>query len=188
VDRSLVRLDGMRKLILDLLDLTQIESGQKKRQLTTVDLQEAAQRAVEAFAADAAARDITIELHADGPLRMQADRGEIDIVLGNLISNAVKYNRDGGRVEVGLEDGNGRVRISVADTGIGMTEEEAAQLFGEFTRIKNEKTRNILGSGLGLSIVRKIAALYGGEATVSSRPDEGSTFTVTLPRPDPGAT
>ncbi len=182
VDRSLVRLEGMRKLILDLLDLTQIESGQKKRQLALVDLREAAEQAIESAKPEAAAREITIDLVADGPLRVQADRGEIDMVLNNLISNAVKYNREGGHVDVGLNSGNGTVTITVADTGIGMTEEEAAQLFGEFARVKNERTRNILGSGLGLSIVKKIASLYGGEAKVTSRPDAGSTFTVTLKR------
>jgi signal transduction histidine kinase len=74
------------------------------------------------------------------------------------------------------------VTISVADTGIGMTQEEAAHLFQEFVRIKNSRTRSILGSGLGLSIVRRIAQLYGGNASVRSEPDVGSTFTVTLQR------
>jgi signal transduction histidine kinase len=68
----------------------------------------------------------------------------------------------------------------VSDTGIGMTAEECGRLFSDFVRIKNEKTRNILGSGLGLSIVKKLAVLYGGDATVKSEPDKGSMFTVTL--------
>ncbi len=182
VDRSLIRLEGMRKLILDLLDLTRIESGQKKRQLATVDLREAAETAIEGVTPDASARQITIDLNTNGPLRVQADRGEIDMVLNNLISNAVKYNRDGGHVGVGLAAENGMVTITVSDTGIGMSEEETAHLFGEFARVKNEKTRNILGSGLGLSIVKKIASLYGGEAKVMSEPNVGSTFTVTLKR------
>jgi signal transduction histidine kinase len=79
-----------------------------------------------------------------------------------------------------LRKEGGQVSIAVSDTGIGMSEEEAAKLFGEFVRIKNEKTRNILGSGLGLSIVKKLAQLYGGDATVTSWPDIGSTFTVVL--------
>jgi two-component system, sensor histidine kinase and response regulator len=182
IDRSLARLEGMRKLILDLLDLTQIESGLKKRQLTQVDLQEAAQQAIGHFRQEASARRITIGLDANGAVEMQADRGEIDMVLSNLVSNAVKYNREGGRVDVGLRSGNGTMTITVADTGIGMTADEAAQLFGEFSRVRNEKTRNILGSGLGLSIVKKIASLYDGEASVTSEPGVGSTFTVTLKR------
>jgi len=74
------------------------------------------------------------------------------------------------------------VTIKVADTGIGMSRQEQQRLFGEFVRIKNAKTRNILGSGLGLSIVRKIALMYRGDASVESEPDVGTTFTVRLAR------
>ena len=72
------------------------------------------------------------------------------------------------------------MRMQVADTGIGLTPEESAKLFSEFVRIKNEDTFKILGSGLGLSTVRKLASLYGGEASVKSEKGVGSTFTVTL--------
>ncbi len=101
-------------------------------------------------------------------------------MLNNLVSNAVKYNRDGGRVDVTLRRDDEIVTLTVADTGIGLTDTEAAKLFNEFTRIKNEHTVNILGSGLGLSTVKKLANLYGGDATVASVSGEGSTFTVTL--------
>ena len=80
------------------------------------------------------------------------------MILNNLLSNAVKYNRDSGKVDVTLQREESQVRITVADTGIGLTEEEGAQLFGEFVRIRNEKTANILGSGLGLSIVQKLCS------------------------------
>jgi signal transduction histidine kinase len=183
VERSLVRMEGMRKLILDLLDMTRIESGRKKRDLTDVDAAELARAAIdETFAPAAAEREIAIELHVTGPTDLRADRGEVEIILNNLISNAVKYNRDGGRVDVTLTGDDERLTIEVADTGIGMSEEEAAKLFGDFVRIKNERTRNIQGSGLGLSIVKKLAALYDGDVGVHSVPDEGSTFTVTLGR------
>ena len=98
----------------------------------------------------------------------------------NLVSNAVKYNRDGGRVDVTLSASDGRITIAVADTGIGMAPEEAARLFTDFARIRNDKTRHILGSGLGLSIVRKLTDLYHGQVSVASKPGEGSTFTVVL--------
>jgi signal transduction histidine kinase len=180
LDRSLVRIDGMRKLIGDLLDMTRIESGQKKRDLAPLDLLDAARAALETLAPAAAERKIAMEIHAPAPVPMTADRGEIEILLNNLVSNAVKYNRQGGRVDVTLSQAEGTVTIAVADTGIGMTPAEAEAVFNEFTRIKNEKTVHIIGSGLGLSIVRKLAALYNGTATVESTPDVGSTFTVTL--------
>ncbi len=170
----------MRKLITDLLDMTRIESGQKKRELAEVDLREMAQQSIDTMAPSAQARQISIAMDCPRPVTLTADRGEIEIIFNNLVSNAVKYNRDGGKVNVAISSQNDIITVAVADTGIGMTPEEASRLFGDFVRIKNEKTRNILGSGLGLSIVRKLAQLYGGDATVASQPDVGSTFTVTL--------
>lgn len=180
IERALMRIEGMRKMIHDLLDLTRIESGEKRRELTTVNLAEVARGAIELFAAEAAARRVTVALNAPAPVELRADRGEMEIIFNNLISNGIKYNREGGRVEVAVaRDGDFAV-IRVSDTGIGMTEAECARLFQEFVRIKNEKTVAISGSGLGLSTVRKLARLYGGDATVRSRPNEGSVFTVTL--------
>jgi two-component system sensor histidine kinase/response regulator len=180
VDRSLVRIQGMRKLILDLLDLTRIESGNRKRDLRDLDVCEVARASIETIMPDARAKRISVELQASEPIRMVVDRGELEIVLNNLLSNAVKYNREGGRVTITLGTQHDGVRLAVSDTGIGMTPQEVAQLFQEFFRVKNQYTRNILGSGLGLSIVKRIAALYGGDVAVQSETGVGSTFTVLL--------
>jgi two-component system sensor histidine kinase/response regulator len=180
IDRSLIRLDGMRKLIFDLLDLTRIESGQKARQFAQVDVSTVARKTIDLFSTEAADRGISLSLSAAQPVTMVADAGELEIVLNNLVSNAVKYNRDGGDVTVSLERKDDTVKIQVTDTGIGLTPEESAKLFREFVRIKNEDTFKILGSGLGLSTVRKLAQLYGGDTSVKSEKGAGSTFTVTL--------
>jgi two-component system sensor histidine kinase/response regulator len=180
VDRCQIRLQAMRKLIKDLLDLTRIESGQIKRQWADLDVRELAQSAMESLLPIAAERHVTLKLQADHPVSLRADPEEIEIILSNLLSNAIKYNRENGSVEVGIEERDGKVILTVVDTGIGMTEEEASRLFNEFVRIKNKNTQNILGSGLGLSIVKKIAHLYDGEVCVKSQPDVGSTFTVVL--------
>jgi signal transduction histidine kinase len=187
VDRSLVRLQGMRKLILDLLDLTRIESGNRKRELAPLDVCEVAKGAIETLNPDAAAKRVTIELATPGAVPMRADRADLEMIFNNLVSNAVKYNREGGQVRVAIEGRNGTIRIAVADTGIGMTPAERAQLFREFSRIKNPQTRHILGSGLGLSILKKVTALYEGDVEVQSEPGVGSTFTVILRQPEPGA-
>ena len=186
IDRSMIRLDGMRKLIIDLLDMTRIESGEKQRDLAEVDVASLARRAMDTNLPEAQKRNITINLDTASPLYMTADSGEIEIILNNLISNAVKYNRDNGRVDVRIEAQEEKIIFTVSDTGIGLTTEEADRLFNDFVRIKNEKTRTVMGSGLGLSIVRKLAQLYGGEAAVSSTPNVGSTFTVTLNRAPQG--
>lgn len=200
VDRSLVRIGGMRKLITDLLDLTRLESGQKRREIVSLELADVARVAIESVLPEATRRGIAVTLEAPAPVPMSADRGELEAIFNNLLTNAVKYNRDGGRVAVRLSGGavdgggDGRVRIEVADTGIGMAPAEVARLFGEFVRIKNEKTRHIPGSGLGLSVVRKLAHLNGGEVAVESAPDRGTTFTVEIaatqsaPAPAPGPT
>jgi two-component system phosphate regulon sensor histidine kinase PhoR len=95
----------------------------------------------------------------------------------------VKYNRDHGRVDLAVDSRDGATWLAVKDTGIGLAPEDVDRLFGEFVRIKNEKTRAIEGSGLGLSIVRKLAGLYGGDVTVASEVGVGSTFTARLPAP-----
>ncbi len=183
LDRCMQRLGGMRKIINDLLDLTRIESGKKVRELVEVNLADVARTAMENALPSANARNISLHLDADAALTMLADKGEIEMIVGNLVSNAVKYNRDGGKVTIQMRKRDGEVMISVSDTGIGLTEEEKAKLFQDFVRIKNEKTRNILGSGLGLSIVKKLVSLYDGEIRVKSQPDVGSTFTVLLKEP-----
>jgi len=183
VMRSLARINGMKKLINDLLDLTRIESGQRKREIADHNLTRIAQTAIESIQPQAAEQEITISLQAATEINMLCDASEIEIVLNNLISNAVKYNRRQGSVDVFLNRDGEYVEIKVSDTGIGMTPEETAKLFGEFVRIKNEKTRQITGSGLGLSIVKKIAQLYDGTVNVTSEPDKGSTFTVRLRAP-----
>jgi len=184
VGRSMIRLDGMRKLIIDLLDMTRIESGEKRRELTDVDICSAAASAIEAALPMAREHNIDINLHAEPKVVIYGDRGEIEIIMNNLVSNAVKYNRDNGKVDITVEAKDNAFVISVADTGIGMTDEEAERLFNDFVRIKNEKTKNILGSGLGLSIVKKLAVLYNGEVSVASEPGVGSTFTVVLKQPE----
>lgn len=188
IERSLARIDGMRKLINDLLDLTKIESGRRVRTLANFDLFEVARTCIDVFRVEAAEHDVAVTLKpARGPLPVTADREEMEIILNNLVSNAVKYNRRGGRVDVSLAADDSQITISVADMGIGMSEEEAAQVFREFSRVKSDKTRHIAGSGLGLAIVKRIASLYDGEVSVASEQDVGSTFTVVL-RQTPSAT
>lgn len=180
VERCLVRNEYMRKMINDLLDLTRIESGQKVRNIEEVNLRDIAQLAIETSLVEAQKRNITMTLHADSPVMIKADRNEMEIILNNLVSNAVKYNKDNGKVDVFLSREGEKITLRVKDTGIGMTTEECARLFQDFVRIRNKKTESILGSGLGLSTVKKLAQIYGGDVSVRSAPDEGSTFTVEL--------
>lgn len=182
LDRCLIRIEGMRKLITDLLDLTSIESGQRKRSIGIVDLSEITRQCIENVKVEAQNRDISIQLDVPEGSSMEADRTEIEMIFNNLISNAVKYNRDHGRVSIAVQILGDEVKIQVEDTGIGMTQDECQKLFSDFSRIKNEKTRHILGSGLGLSTLKKLTTIYNGDISVISQPDAGSTFFVSLHR------
>ncbi len=183
VKRSMARIQGMRQLILDLLDVTRLEAGMKARDFAPVNLGEVARECIDAMRAQAEAKQIVVELASAGGLSLVAVRAELEIVLNNLLSNAIKYNRPGGKITVELGQAGDLFTIAVSDTGVGLSQEEAAKLFNDFVRIRNAKTRGIEGSGLGLATVKRIAAMYHGEALVVSEPDKGSTFTVTLKAP-----
>jgi signal transduction histidine kinase len=182
IDRSLERIKGMRTLIMDLMDLTRLESGKKVREIRKVDMFQVARIAMDTMEPMAIQKNVKMLLDCPENLTYAADTDEIEIIVNNLVSNAVKYNRDGGSVFVTLRQENSAIKIKVEDTGIGMTEEETGLLFQEFVRIKNEKTRLITGSGLGLSIVKKLVeGNYNGTISVASVPDQGTIFTVELP-------
>jgi len=181
IDRSMERLKGMRTLIIDLLDLTKLESGRKTRDIKTIDITEIIRVARDTIEPLANQRKIKVHPIQEEGIYINADRGEMEIILNNLLSNAVKYNREGGEVTLGLKQDDGNMQLIVEDTGIGMEEEEVSKLFQEFVRIKNMKTRNITGSGLGLSIVKKLVEMNQGEIGVESKPDVGTKFTISLP-------
>lgn len=182
IDRSMERIKGMRNLIMDMMDLTKLESGKKVRTIKKVDLNQVARIAMDTMEPMAIQKNVKMYLDAPENLLIPADPDEMEIILNNLVSNAVKYNRDGGSVHVTLKLMNPNIQIQVEDTGIGMTEEETALLFQEFVRIKNEKTKMITGSGLGLSIVKKLVeGNYKGTIGVESKPEVGSVFKVELP-------
>lgn len=180
LDRSVTRVKGMRHLIMDLLDMTRIEFNEKKRNLININLLDVINNSIDMLYPFAIQKDVKIILHTQDPVFIKADSSEMSMIFNNLISNAVKYNKDGGQVEVWVSKHAELVEIKVADSGIGMEEEDVAKLFNEFVRIKNSKTKNINGSGLGLSILKKITNLYDGDIYVESKPDVGTTFEVKL--------
>jgi len=182
IDRSLQRIQGMRNLIMDLLDFTKIRLERKEEKIQEVDLTEIASGAIVTVQPYAIQMEVSINLDVRSDSVIMADPSDMEIVFNNLISNAVKYNKRGGKVEITVDSSPSEVIIIVSDTGIGINITDTENLFAEFVRIKNEKTRYISGSGLGLSIVKKVVGLYNGTIKVESTPDIGTIFTIRLPK------
>jgi len=181
IDRSLFRIQGMRNLIMDMLDLTRLESGKKSRAIEPVKISEIARLSMDAFQPMSIQKSVEMYLNCQQEAIIMADKKEIEIALNNLISNAIKYNKDGGRVDVNIGIENNHAIIKVSDTGIGMRPEDVNRLFEDFVRIRTDETRDISGSGLGLSIVKKILDVYGATIQVESQPGEGSSFSIIFP-------
>jgi two-component system, sensor histidine kinase and response regulator len=181
IERSMERIKGMRSLILDLLDLTRMESGKKTRDLRKIDVHEIIKRIIDSMEALAKQKNIKIYFDGSENTFFLCDNHEMEIIISNFVSNAIKYNVDNGEVYVNLNSTPKELIISVEDTGIGMSSDEILLLFKDFVRIKNNKTKYVTGSGLGLSIAKKMAELYNGHIDVESEPDKGTKFTITLP-------
>ena len=168
-------------LINDILDLSKIEAGRMELDVTTFDLPAAIDDAILLMRERAGRRGITLQRRLDEKLgAIQADQRKVKQVLLNLLSNALKFTPEGGRIDVraGLTDGV--AEISVTDTGIGIAPEDQGAVFEEFRQVgKAEKKAE--GTGLGLALCRKFVELHGGTIGVESRVGVGSTFTFTVP-------
>jgi two-component system sensor histidine kinase/response regulator len=182
IERSLQRIQGMRNLIMDLLDFTKIRLERKEEKIQEVNLAEVASGAIVTVQPYAIQMEVSINLDVRSDVIIMADPDDIEIIFNNLISNAVKYNKIGGKAEITIDSSDSEAILIISDSGIGITKNDTENLFTEFVRIKNEKTRNISGSGLGLSIVKKVVELYHGTIKVDSTPDVGTVFTIRLPK------
>jgi signal transduction histidine kinase len=171
----------LRELIEDMLILSKIESGAFRTAKQEVELAALVENALAAIAPAAAKASVGLHAEAYGPLRVRADPGQLDRVLMNLLTNAVKFTRADGTITVSLREGGGEVAISVADTGMGIPEAEQQALFARFFRASNAIHQAIPGTGLGLAIVRTIVDNHGGTIDVRSTENVGTTVTVRLP-------
>lgn len=165
------------KLVGEILDLRKIQGGKMELTVTEFNLAAALRLWVDDFKSLAASGKVTLSLEADDVLTISADYYKVERICYNLISNALKYNRPGGTVTVKLVSRGGKAVITVADTGIGMSKDNAQRAFDKFFRAGSGGG----GTGVGLAIVKAFAELHGGSVSVSSTEGEGSEFTVELP-------
>jgi signal transduction histidine kinase len=169
------------RIVNEFLDLTRLENGRACLKREPVNMEQLARESVVQLLPEANARGVGMHLHADTYLPpVGGDQEGLKQVLVNLLRNAIKYNRQGGRVDLSLGLYSGRFCISVTDTGLGIAAENLPHLFDKFYRVEREQDL-AKGAGLGLAMVKQIVERHGGRIWVESKPNVGSTFTFTLP-------
>ncbi|MAY66907.1 MAG: hypothetical protein CMM77_07245 [Rhodospirillaceae bacterium] len=175
--------EHLLQLINDLLDLSKIEAGEVTLNEDAVDLAESLERACHMLRSDAEAKPVTLDCRCDSGLpKLRADTRFLMQVILNILSNAVKFNLPGGRVDVAARvDGDGHIIITIADTGIGIAAEDIPLVLEPFGQVGTSYDRAHIGTGLGLSVSKQLVELHGGALTLVSAPDEGTTVTVRFP-------
>ena len=181
IERSLIRLDQLGSFISDVLSIQAIQRGELRRNIRTINLVPLLEEAIENGNDRAQSKNIQLDSQIHDPAIVVDASGERMMqVFNNLISNAVKYTPDGGRVTVAAEVAEMNFVLHVTDTGIGISEDDQRNLFGEFFRAKAVK-KDYEGTGLGLAVAQRIIEAHNGHIDVSSQLGQGATFTVTIP-------
>ena len=171
----------LTRLIDDLLALSQIESQAVPLNRVPVELRTMVDSVTASLQAVIQPLRLAVENEVPGGLHVSADPDRLRQVLVNLMDNAVKYNREGGRVTVSAAPDRAGLTVAVRDTGIGIPAADLPRIFERFYRVDKARSREQGGTGLGLSIVKHIIDAHGGTVTVESRPSQGSAFSFTLP-------
>ena len=173
----------MRALVDDILDVAKMETGQVSVALAPTHLRPVLEDAVALWRAEADAKGLTLDADLiDAPELIETDGGKVRQIVFNLLSNAIKFTAEGSvRLTMASDAEAGTFSLAVEDTGIGIPQDQQAQVFEAFHQVDCAMTRQFSGTGLGLAICRNLAEALGGEITLQSTPGEGSRFTVTLP-------
>ena len=172
----------LKRLIADILDLSAMEAKQAEFHWETVSVAEVVSRLMKGLAPMAQAKKVTMTNNLPGDLpKVRADREKLAQILMNLIDNAVKFNKSGGRVEISAQAKNDQVTVFIKDTGSGIPEADLPRIFERFYRVDKARSREMGGTGLGLAIVKHLVEAHQGTIGVESRFGAGSTFKVTLP-------
>ena len=175
----------MHELIDELLELTAIEGGNVRLRADEVELHAVVEESISSLAAKAEAREISVVNDVSPNVKVYADAHRLERMLTNLIENGIKFNGPRGRVTVRHEPG-ARDKIIVEDNGDGIPMHHLERVFERFYRVDRARSSDMGGTGLGLAIVKHLALLHGGEVTVASELEKGTSFTIHLP-PAPGS-
>ena len=173
--------DRLLDMINTMLVISKTEAGVNQLDTSEMDIGAVARDACELFQAPAEDKDLKLNCDVSGTYSIYGDNRLIQRMIANLLDNAIKYTPDGGRIDVTAHAGHhSNVVLSIADTGIGISEKDRSRIFERFYRC--DPSRSEAGIGLGLSFARAIARAHGGDITVASEVNGGSQFTITLPK------
>jgi len=178
---SLEEIERINRLVEGLLLLARADSGVLRLDLQPVDLLKLVAEVATQLQRKASDRGVSLSLTAPEPVTVCGDRDQLARLFLNLVDNAIKYTPAGGEVALSLRRDGSEATVEVADTGIGLSPEEQAQIFTRFYRAAKARSQSGGGAGLGLCIAQSIAAAHGGKIEVKSHPGQGSTFTVIMP-------
>jgi len=173
--------DELGRFIGSILDLSRIESKEVKLQKTSKDINTVLKEIIKKYEFNAHLRNITLVSKLDPLFSIKVDVDLIRQVFANLVENAIKYSPENSNIIVSSKEEDGKIRVSVIDNGAGIAKDEMENIFLKFYRSKAAKASPIKGSGLGLYLAKYFVDLHGGDITVESEPQKGSTFTVQLP-------
>ena len=174
--------DRLTALVQRIIDLSRLQSDDPLSEPSLVDIDRVVASVIDDHSTDAAARQIQIAHGGRRGLQVYGDAEQVALAVGNLVSNAIAYSPDSSRVALSARLRDGQVELAVSDQGIGIAPEDQDRIFERFYRCDPARQRSTGGSGLGLSIVKHVMASHGGDVRLWSRPDEGSTFTLSFPQ------
>ena len=167
----------LTQLVSEILDFRKVQNGKMELRLSDFNLTESMKQWIKLFSASAQKKHIVISMDAPDTIMLRADQDKIERICYNLLSNALKYTSEGGEISLTAKEENGRVMISVADNGCGISSDELPYIFDRFYQAKNAGR----GTGIGLAIVKAFTELHHGEVSATSIEGKGSTFTIHIP-------
>ena len=174
--------DRMTKIVQDLLELSRFDSGTSVLSIEEFSMERSVRDVYAAIALEAKKRNHELNLELEWKLPdIKGDRARIEQVLMNIISNALKYTPDGGRIDIYSGSSGANVWVRIEDTGVGIPPEDLERVFDRFYRVDKARTRESGGTGLGLSIAKEIVSMHGGEINIESTPGVGTAITISLP-------
>ena len=168
-------------LVHDIMRLSRLDEGSEAEIMEKVDLSDIADEVVMRLRAKAQNDDVTLSFSHEGRTELMGSESLLDEMVYNLVENSIKYNKEKGSVSVSVIGAEDKVILTVADTGIGIPDEDKDRVFERFYRVDKSRSRNSGGTGLGLSIVRHAVMFHNGTITLNSKMGEGTTITVSFP-------